>query len=198
VSSNETARYTDRGGSGDRDASGEGCVGGVTNGATSVGRRGFLRAGVIAAAGLALSRPLLAEPVMAAARMAGNRGPDDEMIDAVRQLLKAKFGDRKIQSGHVQLDIPTDAPDGRAVPAIIDIDLPVTRDSYVSAYYLMVDHNPDICLATYHLTAASGEGPIETRIKMRRTSYVRAIAEMNTGELWSAAVKVFVGLNGCG
>ena len=120
------------------------------------------------------------------------------MIDAVRQLLKAKFGDRHIQAGHVQLDIPTDAPDGRAVPAIIDIDLPVTAGSYVAAYYLMVDHNPDICLATYHLTAASGEGPIETRIKMRRTSYVRAIAEMNTGELWSAATKVFVGLNGCG
>jgi len=198
VSSNETSRYSGRGDSGDRDASGDGSAGGLTNGTTSVGRRGFLRAGVLAAAGLALSRPLLAEPVMAAARMAGNRGPDDEMIDAVRQLLKDKFGDRKIQSGHVQLDIPTDAPDGRAVPAIIDIDLPVTRDSYVSAYYLLVDHNPDICLATYHLTAASGEGPIETRIKMRRTSYVRAIAEMNTGELWSAAVKVFVGLNGCG
>jgi sulfur-oxidizing protein SoxY len=147
---------------------------------------------------LALSRPALAEPVMAAARMAADRGPDDEMIDAVRQLLKAKFGDRKVQSGHVQFDIPTDAPDGRAVPAIMDIDLPNTPDSYVSAYYLLVDHNPDICLATYHLTAASGEGPIETRIKMRRTSYVRAIAEMNTGELWSAAVKVFVGLNGCG
>ncbi len=198
MSSNETSRYADPGDSGDRDATGDGSANGVTDGATSVGRRGFLRAGVLAAAGLALSRPLLAEPVEAAARMAGHRGPDDEMIDAVRQLLKAKFGDRKIQYGHVQLDIPTDAPDGRAVPAILDIDLPVTPDSYVSAYYLMVDHNPDICLATYHLTAANGEGPIETRIKMRRTSYVRAIAEMNTGELWSAAVKVFVGLNGCG
>ncbi|MFI5248529.1 MAG: thiosulfate oxidation carrier protein SoxY [Gemmatimonadales bacterium] len=192
MSSNKTSRHADR------DASGERSTSGVTSGATSVGRRGFLRAGVLAAAGLALSRPLLAEPVMAAARMTGSRGPDDEMIEAVRQLLKSKFGDRKIQYGHVQLDIPTDAPDGRAVPAIMDIDLPITRDSYVSAYYLMVDHNPDICLATYHLTAASGEGPIETRIKMRRTSYVRAIAEMNTGEVWTAATKVFVGLNGCG
>lgn len=197
MSANETSRHADRGDSGDGDVPGDGSTPAVTS-APSVGRRGFLRAGVLAAAGLALSRPALAEPVMAAARMAADRGPDDEMIDAVRQLLKAKFGDRKIQYGHVQFDIPTDAPDGRAVPAIMDIDLPITPDSYVSAYYLLADHNPDICLATYHLTAASGEGPIETRIKMRRTSYVRAIAEMNTGELWSAAVKVFVGLNGCG
>ena len=45
------------------------------------------------------------------------------------------------------------------------------------------------------MTTISGAG---NRVKMRRTSYVRAIAEMNTGELWSAATKVFVGLNGCG
>jgi sulfur-oxidizing protein SoxY len=198
VSSNETSRRAAGCDSGDPDAPGNGAASGVTTNATSVGRRGFLRAGVLAAAGLALSQPALAEPMIAAARMAADRGPDDEMIGAVRQLLKDKFGDRKIQYGHVQFDIPTDAPDGRAVPAILDIDLPITADSYVSSYYLLVDHNPDICLATYHLTAASGEGPIETRIKMRRTSYVRAIAEMNTGELWTAAVKVFVGLNGCG
>lgn len=176
-------------------------------GGVTVGRRGFLRAGILAAAGLAFGRQVRGEPAPAMSRAwtghgsgpgSSSSGPDDEMIDAVRQLLKSKFGDRHIQTGHVQLDIPTDAPDGRAVPAIIDIDLPISRDSYVTAYYLLVDHNPDICLATYHLTPASGEGPIETRIKMRRTSYVRAIAEMNTGEVWSAATKVFVGLNGCG
>ena len=208
MSSDRTSRNADRGAS----RGGEIPGGTSESGATNVGRRGFLRAGVLAAAGLAFSRPLLGEPANGAALLAGagttghaprdampgTSGPDDEMIAAVRQLLKAKFGDRHIQAGHVQLDIPTDAPDGRAVPAIIDIDLPVTAGSYVAAYYLMIDHNPDICLATYHLTAASGEGPIETRIKMRRTSYVRAIAEMNTGELWSAATKVFVGLNGCG
>lgn len=166
--------------------------------ATGVGRRGFFRAGVLAIAGLALSRPLLGASASGVLRIAGTNGPDDEMTDAVRQVLKAKFGDRAIRTGHVQLDIPTDAPDGRAVPTILDIDLPITPNSYVATYHLLVDHNPDICLAAYHLTAASGDGPIETRIKMRRTSYVRAIAEMNTGELWVAAVKVFVGLNGCG
>jgi sulfur-oxidizing protein SoxY len=205
VSSDKTSRYADRGGS--RSDEAPGSTG--DSSAADAGRRGFLRAGVLAAAGLVLGRPLLAAPGVASnvrgggARHAGGAmpataGPDDEMIDAVRLLLKAKFGDRQVQTGHVQLDIPTDAPDGRAVPAIIDIDLPITGSSYVAAYYLLVDHNPDICLATYHLTPASGEGPIETRIKMRRTSYVRAIAEMNTGEVWSAATKVFVGLNGCG
>lgn len=194
MSTDRISRNADR-----ADASAAAALGdGDGRGAAGVGRRGFLRAGVLAAAGLAFGRPLLRESAPGIARMAGMLGPDDEMIEAVRQVLKAKFGDRPIQAGHVQLDIPTDAPDGRAVPTILDIDLPITPNSYVATYHLLVDHNPDIYLAAYHLSAANGEGPIETRIKMRRTSYVRAIAEMNTGELWSAATKVFVGLNGCG
>jgi predicted secreted protein len=100
--------------------------------------------------------------------------------------------------GHVQLDIPLDAPDGRMVPVILDTDLTITPTSYVSAYHLIVDHNPDIYLAGFHMSPTCSGGFVETRIKMRRTSYVRGIAELNTGELWSAAVKVFVGLNGCG
>lgn len=167
-----------------------------------IDRRGFMRAGVIAVAGLAFGERLRAEPspgLVATRDMDAPRsGPDDEMTDEVKQVLKAKFGDRPIRTGHVQLDIPTDAPDGRAVPVILDTDLASTSTSYVAAYHLLVDHNPDIYLAGYHLSSACGEGPVETRIKMRRTSYVRAIAEMNTGELWSAATKVFVGLNGCG
>jgi sulfur-oxidizing protein SoxY len=198
MASDESVRDANGGDTGAVPAAGD------ERGVAAVGRRGFLRAGVLAAAGLAFARPLFGET--ARGRIAGGRGvgptapngPDDEMIDAVRQVLKDKFGDRPIKPGHVQLDIPTDAPDGRAVPTILDIDLPITATSYVATYHLLVDHNPDIALATYHLSPASGEGPIETRIKMRRTSYVRAIAEMNTGELWSAAVKVFVGLNGCG
>lgn len=167
-----------------------------------IDRRAFVRAGVIAVAGLAFGERLLAEPRAGIVERSeggpAESGPDDEMTDEVKQVLKAKFGDRPIQVGHVELDIPTDAPDGRAVPVILDTDIAFTATSYVTAYHLLVDHNPDIYLAGYHLGAACGEGPVETRIKMRRTSYVRAIAEMNTGELWSAATKVFVGLNGCG
>jgi predicted secreted protein len=171
-------------------------------------RRGFVRASAIVAAGLAFGDRLFGQALTSNAPRSFPRrgegsatlasGPDDEMTDEVKQVLKAHFGNRAIKTGHVQFDIPTDAPDGRAVPVIIETDFPISATTYVAAYHIIVDHNPDIYLAAYHLSAACGEGPIETRIKMRRTSYVRAIAETNTGELWSAAVKVFVGLNGCG
>jgi predicted secreted protein len=39
---------------------------------------------------------------------------------------------------------------------------------------------------------------ISTRIKMKRTTWVRAIAATNTGEIWAAYARVQVTLNGCG
>ncbi len=156
----------------------------------SLDRRSFLRAGALTVAALALGEHGLAPDALA--------GPDDEMTDAVRQVLKQHFGDRQIQYGHVQLDIPADAPDGRTVPVFIESDLPFDTRTHVKALHLLVDHNPDIYLARYELSPAVGAASIDTRIKMRRTSWVRAIAETSDGQLWGAAKKVFVGLNGCG
>jgi predicted secreted protein len=157
-------------------------------------RRSFL-AGVAAhAVGAVLAgRALLAPAALRAAP------PDeDEIPEGTRKVLQARFGGRPLRKGRVQLDVPENAPDGRSVPVFIETDLPMGADDYVKAFHLLVDHNPDIYLAGFQLTPALGAASIDTRIKMRRTSYVRAIAETSRGELWTAATKVYVTLNGCG
>lgn len=159
-------------------------------------RRSF----VARAASGALALAALAAPATdALATLRGARpAEDDEPPEQVRRVLEARFGKRPIRKGHVQLDIPSDAPDGRTVPLFIETDLPMTADDYVKSVHILVDHNPDIHLAEYRLTPALGAASIDTRIKMRRTSYVRAIVETSRGEVWYAASKVFVTLNGCG
>jgi sulfur-oxidizing protein SoxY len=150
-------------------------------------RRSFLLTTAGAAAGVAFSRAAWAA------------GPDDdEPTDATKKVLHDKFGDRPLLKGHVQFDIPEDAPDGRAVPLFIETDLDETPARYVKAFHIIVDHNPDIYVAGFHFSPGLGGASIDTRIKMRRESYVRAIAELNTGELYVSAKKVFVSLNGCG
>jgi sulfur-oxidizing protein SoxY len=161
----------------------------------AIGRRTFVRAAALAAAAAAVA---VGTPALAIARTGPSTGPDDEMTDAVKKVLADKFGTRTLQSGHVQFDIPADAPDGRAVPVFIETDFDPTPEHYVKAFHLIVDHNPDIYLAGYQFSSSLGGASVDTRIKMRRTSWVRAIAETNTGELWVSAKKVFVGLNGCG
>ena len=84
------------------------------------------------------------------------------------------------------------------MPAIIESGLPMTPDNYVKAVHLIVDHNPDPHVAAYHLTPAIGSVAIQTRIKMKRNTWVRAILETSRGDVWAAYAHVNVSLNGCG
>lgn len=127
-------------------------------------------------------------------------GPEDPAPsnEEVARILRELSGGRPIRRGHVSLDMPAVAEDGRVVPVMIESDLPMTPESYVKGVHLIVDHNPDAHLAAFHLTPAIGSSAITTRIKMKRTTWVRAIVETSGGELWADYTKVLVSLNGCG
>jgi sulfur-oxidizing protein SoxY len=158
-------------------------------------RRRFLRAAALASAGVMASGALAGgERLLAAV------GPDDPEVpnEEVARILKNLFGDRPIRRGRVRLDMPAAAEDGRVVPVIIESDLPMTVENHVKAVHLIVDFNPDAHLAAFHLTPAVGTLSISTRIKMKRTTWVRAIAETSTGEVWADYARVQVTLNGCG
>lgn len=94
--------------------------------------------------------------------------------------------------------MPAVAEDGRVVPVIIESDLPMTPRDHVKAVHLIVDHNPDAHLAAFHLTPALGRVFISTRIKMKRTTWVRAVLQTSSGEVWAGYTRVLVTLNGCG
>jgi sulfur-oxidizing protein SoxY len=128
------------------------------------------------------------------------KGPDDPEVpnEIVQKIMSERFGSREIKRGHVTLDMPPLAEDGRVVPVAIESDLPMTPDSYVKAVYLIVDHNPDPLVTVFHLTPAFERVKIETRIKMKRTCWIRAIVETNNDELWADYMKVETTLNGCG
>ncbi|HZN97597.1 MAG TPA: thiosulfate oxidation carrier protein SoxY, partial [Gemmatimonadales bacterium] len=126
--------------------------------------------------------------------------PDDPEVpnQEVARILKGLFGDRPIRQGHVALDMPLVAEDGRVVPVMIESDLPMSSNQYVKSVHLIVDHNPDPHLAAFHLSPALGSVSLSTRIKMKRTTWVRAILETSGGEVWAGYAKVLVTLNGCG
>ena len=158
-------------------------------------RRHFLRAAALSAAGLVGSGAL-----DAGERLSAAVGPGDPEVpnEQVAKILKDLFGDRPIRRGHVSLDMPAAAEDGRVVPVIIESDLPMTDDQYVKGVHLIVDFNPDPHLAAFHLSPALGQVSLSTRIKMKRSTWVRAILETSAGEVWAGYTRVQVTLNGCG
>jgi sulfur-oxidizing protein SoxY len=159
-----------------------------------VARRSFLRVCAAAAVGMVVSGTVLNRLLAATA------GPEDPEVpnEEVARILQQISGGRPIRRGHVSLDMPVVAEDGRVVPVMIETDLPQTAERYVKAVHLIVDHNPDPHLAAFHLTPRVGAASISTRIKMKRTTWVRAIAETSTGEMWADYSRVRVTLNGCG
>ncbi|HEU5040571.1 MAG TPA: thiosulfate oxidation carrier protein SoxY [Gemmatimonadales bacterium] len=161
-------------------------------------RRRFLRTAAITAAGLLGTGVLDAGERLAAATVAADPGDPEVPNEQVAKILKDLFGDRPIRRGHVSLDMPAAAEDGRVVPVIIESDLPMTSEQYVKGVHLIVDFNPDPHLAAFQLTPAMGTLSLSTRIKMKRTTWVRAIVETNTGDVWAGYTRVLVTLNGCG
>jgi sulfur-oxidizing protein SoxY len=162
-------------------------------------RRSFLARCAVVGAGL-VGGDLLGRStrLLAAAPSLADPGDPEVPNEQVARILKDLFGDRPIRKGHLSLDMPLVAEDGRIVPVIIESDLPMTPDRYVKAVHLIVDHNPDPHLAAYHLTPAIGSVAIQTRIKMKRTTWVRAIIDTSAGDVWAAYAHVNVSLNGCG
>jgi sulfur-oxidizing protein SoxY len=162
-------------------------------------RRTFLRTAALAAGGLLGSGALGPGERLLAAVGAG-RGPDDPEVpnEIVAKILDDIRRGRPITRGHLSLDMPAAAEDGRIVPLIIESDLPMTPERYVKAIHLIVDFNPDAHLAVFELSPTMGVVSLSTRIKMKRSTWVRAIAETSGGELWAAYAHVNVTLNGCG
>ena len=159
-----------------------------------VPRRSFICACAIAAVGTIVSSSVVNRLV------AATPGPEDPDVpnEEVARILQRISGGRPIRRGHVSLDMPLVAEDGRVVPVMIETDLPQTADRFVKTVHLIVDHNPDPHLAAFHLTPVIGAASITTRIKMKRTTWVRAIVETSSGEIWADYSRVRVTLNGCG
>ena len=163
----------------------------------STARRTFLRSCAMGLAGFFASGAWGRSGRLLASRLGGPEDPEVPNQEVAR-ILKTLFGNRPIRRGHVSLDMPAVAEDGRIVPVIIESDLPMSSEHYVKGVHLIVDHNPDAHLAAFQLTPALGQVSLSTRIKMKRTTWVRAILETNTGEVWAGYTRVLVTMNGCG
>ncbi len=163
-------------------------------------RRSFLQAVGVLGASLALEGASGASRHLPAAIRVSRPGPDDPPVpnDIVQRILTEHFQGRPILRGHVTLDMPPMAEDGRYVPVIIESDLPMAADDYVKGIFLIVDHNPDPLVTAFHLTPALAAVQLQTRIKMKRTSWIRAIAETSNGALYADYLQVETTLNGCG
>jgi sulfur-oxidizing protein SoxY len=117
---------------------------------------------------------------------------------AWEQLRTGAFQSRVIIEGTEQnvleLKAPYRAEDATIVPVSIHTKIPQSKDLYIKKIYVYIDKNPLPLVGIFDLTPESGRADLAMRVRVDTFTYVRAIAEMNTGELYMA--KSFVRATG--
>lgn len=111
-------------------------------------------------------------------------------------LRPANFKDREIvENGDIiSLKAPYTAEDASVVPISIHTGIPQETDRYIKKLHIYVDKNPLPLIGLFEFTPQSGKADLAMRIRVDDFSYVRVIAELNTGELYMA--KSFVRAKG--
>ena len=144
-------------------------------------------AGVVAIAGQAVA------PRPAAAQALGQNEP-------VEAALKRVFGGRPMKdgAGTIRLDIPLIAENGAVVPVAVEVNAPMTPQSYVKHIYVVADKNRIPIVARVALTPESGQAYMGANIRLGETGDVRAIVEQSDGTLLQLKREVKVTVGGCG
>ena len=110
----------------------------------------------------------------------------------------ATFQDREIfedaEQNVLEVKAPYRAEDATLAPVSIHTKIPQSDNLYIQRMHVFIDKNPLPLVGLFDFTPASGKADLAMRVRVNDHTYVRAIAELNTGELYMA--KSFVRATG--
>ncbi len=107
------------------------------------------------------------------------------------------IGDAKINDGKVNLDIPPLVENGNTVPCTVTVESPMTAVDHVRAIHVFTEKNPQPYVISVALGPRAGRARVSTRIRLRDTQTVLAVAEMSDGTFWSDRAHVIVTVSAC-
>jgi len=148
---------------------------------TQASKRQFLQtAGIAAVAAIIAPRLASATPAEVAAE--------------IRKL----YGDKKMESGRITLEVPQIAENGLIVPINVEVQSPMTAADYVKSVHVYAERNPLPGVVSYRFTPEAGKAAASTRVRLAETQNIVVVAEMSDGQLFSTRSIVTVTVGGCG
>jgi sulfur-oxidizing protein SoxY len=150
-----------------------------------ISRRGFFhRVGTAGVAVVAAGTTLTSAPRSASA-------------SAVDALIAEQLGAGTVTYEKVKIDVAASAENGALVRIPVSVDHPMEAGNYIQSIVIYVDNNPKPFVGRFDLEPECGKAAFECRIKMAKTSKVRAIAKTNSGKLYGFVTEVQVAEGGC-
>ena len=147
--------------------------------------------------GAAAATSVLAHGALGAAQTPATQfGLQESVQDAMKRL----FGARPIKDGAalVKLDVSPIAENGAVVPVVVEVQSPMTPQSFVKHIYVIADKNRIPVTARVALTPEAGQAVMGTNIRLGETTDVRAVVEQSDGTLLQVKREVKVTVGGCG
>lgn len=104
------------------------------------------------------------------------------------KLRKAYFNDKKIiedtDNSLIQIKAPYAAEDATIVPISIRTHIPQTKNSFIKKMHIFIDKNPLPLVGVFEFSPKNGKADLAMRVRVDTFSYIRLVAELNTGELY--------------
>ena len=100
----------------------------------------------------------------------------------------AAFQDREIiedaEQSVLEIRVPYAAEDATLAPVTIHTKIPQTDELYIQRIHVFIDKNPVPLVGVFDFTPASGKADLAMRVRINDHTYVRAVADLSTGELY--------------
>ena len=101
---------------------------------------------------------------------------------------QAAFQDREIiedaEQSVLEIRVPYAAEDATLAPVTIHTKIPQADELYIRRIHVFIDKNPVPLVGIFDFTPASGKADLAMRVRINDHTYVRAVAELSTGELY--------------
>jgi sulfur-oxidizing protein SoxY len=115
----------------------------------------------------------------------------------MQELIRKIIGDAAPQVGKVRFDAPALVENGNAVPLTVSVESPMTEKDHVKAIHIINEKNPQPHVISVRLGPRAGRATLSTRIKLKDSQQLIAIAETSDGSVWSGTADVIVTLAAC-
>lgn len=119
--------------------------------------------------------------------------------DALK-LLAELTGGAALNKGRVHVKLPKITDRGPFTRISVSVDSSMSGDDYVKALHIVAERNTVPEVASFYFTPMNGMAEVTTRIRLRKTQVIVAVAEMSDGTAYvgKGRAKVSKGGGGCG
>ena len=120
--------------------------------------------------------------------------PDKEEAE---RIVKNIIKERKIVSNLIDIEIPDIAEDGNVVPVKFSVNCSMSTFDYPKRVHVLGLENPFPEIAIYEFFPEGGKAEVSFRCRLRKSSYLMVIADMQDGTVGVEKKYVDVMLGAC-